>query len=64
MRAMTNPAGSVGDRGPRNDKQLRHDRIVGIVVLAVMLLLFGLLIWLASISGGDINSYDYWTVPL
>jgi len=56
---------STGLKGPKHGsptkEQLRHDRIVGIVVLVLMVALFGLMIWLASITGGAPPAdFDAW----
>ena len=46
---------------PLNKDQLRRDRRTAIIVVAVMAALMGLVIWLASMSGGGVpEAIDYW----
>ena len=41
--------------------QLRRDRRTAIIVVAIMAALMGLVIWLASMSGGSVpGGVDYW----
>ena len=47
-------------KAPLNKDQLRRDRRTAIVVVAVMAALMGLVIWLASLSGGVSEGIDYW----
>ena len=46
-----------------DDQQLRRDRITTIVMLIVMMVIFALIMWLASFGNGSAESIDYWTVP-
>ena len=45
---------------PLNQDQLRRDRRTAIIVVAVIAALMGLVIWLASMSGGVPEGIDYW----
>ena len=46
---------------PPNKDQLWRDRRTAIIVVAVMAALMGLVIWLASMSGGGVpEGIDYW----
>jgi len=69
MATVTKPSVPVTNHDPNRDlqdaKQLHHDRIVGVVMLVVLFLVFALMIWLASLGngGGEIESFDYWSVP-
>jgi len=69
MATVGKPSPSVGSHGPKQDRQeerqLHHDRIVGVVMIVVLFLVFALMIWLASLGngGGEIESFDYWSVP-
>ncbi len=47
----------------RGEQQLRRDRITAVVMLIVMALMFALTIWLASLGNGNVESYDYWSIP-
>jgi steroid 5-alpha reductase family enzyme len=43
------------------DQQLHQDRITAIIVIAVILVLMGALMWLASFGGGATTPIDtYW----
>ncbi|MBI2481782.1 MAG: hypothetical protein HYV60_25000 [Planctomycetia bacterium] len=45
----------------QNEDQLRRDRRTAIIVVAVMAAVMGLIIWLASLSGGRLpEGIDYW----
>jgi len=45
----------------RDKDQLRRDRRTAIIVVAIMAALMGLVIWLASMSGGAVpEGIDYW----
>lgn len=69
MSTISNPSGPVGNHDPKHgseaDNQLRRDRIVGIVMLVIMMMVFGFILWLASLGngGGEIDSLDYWSIP-
>ncbi|MEO8498867.1 MAG: hypothetical protein ABI614_27715 [Planctomycetota bacterium] len=46
---------------PPSKDQLRRDRRTAILVVAIMATLMGLVIWLASMSGGSVpEGIDYW----
>lgn len=52
---------STPAKTPLNQDQLRRDRRTAIIVVGIMAVLMGLLIWLASVSGGGVsNGVDYW----
>lgn len=56
--------GSPGPgRNPQDKQQLRRDRIVAAVVLVLFAVLMGLMIWLASLGGGEAIDYEYWMMP-
>ncbi len=61
MATATKPPATPQDT--RDEQQLRHDRITAIVMLAVMALLFALIMWLASMGNGNVESYDHWSIP-
>lgn len=51
--------GIPGTDGREND--MRHDRIIAVLVVVGMLALFGLIIWLASLSSAaPSGDYDFW----
>ena len=60
--ATVSPKHSVTNGHDRPSKeQLRHDRWVGIAVLAIIAALMALMMWLASFSGGSPTQVpDYW----
>jgi len=65
MSTVTNPNSVSGPNKPTNetpkDHQLRKDRITFGIVLALVALLIGLMVWLASISPGvESSDYQYW----
>jgi hypothetical protein len=46
---------------PESRDQLRRDRKTAIIVVAIMAAVMGLIIWLASMSGGGLpEGTDYW----
>ena len=55
---------TMPEKSPRGKEQLRRDRIVAAVVLLVLAVLFGLMVWLANLSGAPSGmEYDYWMMP-
>jgi hypothetical protein len=48
----------------RDEAQLRHERLTGVIVLIVIAAIMALMIWLASMSGvPDDAHYEYWMMP-
>lgn len=46
---------------PLNKAQLRRDRRTAVIVVAIIVAMMGLIIWLASVSGGGVSpGIDYW----
>ncbi|MBP87471.1 MAG: hypothetical protein CMJ64_12225 [Planctomycetaceae bacterium] len=60
MKNDTGPIVPPPAKQPQDDKQLRSDRWTAIVVVSVMIALMALIIWLASLSGVEYESIDYW----
>ena len=60
--ATISPRHTATDGKHEPDKQqLRHDRMVGIAVLAIIAALMALMMWLASLGGGTpADVHDYW----
>ena len=60
MKNSLSPTPSLA-KTPLNQDQLWRDRRTAIIVVAVMTVLLGLVIWLASMSGGGVpEGIDYW----
>ena len=51
------------EKKPNRDSQLSRDRITGMIVLIIMLVLMGVMIWLASMGEGTQN-LDYYNYPM
>lgn len=42
------------------DEQLRHDRFVGMVVVAIIVALAALIVWLSSVGGNSTTDFHYY----
>ena len=51
------------EKKPNRDSRLSRDRITGMIVLIIMLVLMGLMIWLAS-GGEGTQNLDYYNYPM
>jgi ferric-dicitrate binding protein FerR (iron transport regulator) len=64
MTVMRRPFGATASppaKTSQNQDQLRRDRRTAIIVVAVMAAVMGLIIWLASMTGGSLpEGVDYW----
>jgi hypothetical protein len=64
MATVTTPTRRILEKKPGSDQrtrgQLRRDRIVGLVMLVVMVLIAALVVWLATLEGGGANGFDYY----
>ncbi len=47
----------------RNLKQRRHDLIASILLIILMVIVAGLIIWLASLGGGTVTPCEPWYLP-
>ncbi len=66
MATATKPSGPVRSNKPDRKPQQRDplskkDRLVAMAVLILIVALFALMIWLASLgNGGTVDDMDYW----
>lgn len=64
MRSPLGATASPPTKTPENRDQLRRDRRTAMIVVAVMAVVMGLIIWLASMSGGSLpeEGINYWQI--
>jgi len=52
--------GLHGHKRSHQDEQLRHDRFVAMVVIAIIIALAALMTWLSSVGGDTTTDFHYY----